>query len=109
MLGKSLIWVEIWPSAQPPLEKLNFGNTSQKKHDKVEITFLVHSSFTGFLYFVPNILSTIVGTKVLLKLTTLSFWTRFSHKRYFQSKTEQAVQELQTYTFCVVKDKGTVM
>ena len=66
MLGKSLIWVEIWPSAQPPLEKLNFGNTSQKKHGKVEITFLVHSSFTGFLYFVPNILSRIVVADELL-------------------------------------------
>ena len=30
------------------------------------------------------------------------FWIKFTQKRYFQLKTEQAVQGLQAFTFCVV-------
>ena len=44
-----------------------------KKHAKVDITFLLLPSFTGFLYFVPNILSQIV-----VPLQTSS---RSSHRR----------------------------
>ena len=48
MLGKSQIWV------QSPFQKLIFGNSSQKTCKCRYQTFLVMSSFTGFLYFVPN-------------------------------------------------------
>ena len=39
----------------------------------------------------------------------LSFWTKFTWKRYFQSKTEQAVQELQEFAFWVVNVNSTVV
>ena len=51
------------PSSQSPFRKLKFGNIKKKKkkkkkHAKVDIKiFLVLSNFTGFLYFVHNILS----------------------------------------------------
>ena len=48
------------PSAQCPFEKLNFGKRSKKTRESRYKTFLVLSIFTGFLYFVPNILSRIV-------------------------------------------------
>ena len=38
----------------------------------------------------------------------LRFWTKFTQKRYFQSETEQAVQGLQAFDFCVVKVNSTV-
>ena len=59
MLGKSQIWVETLPSAQSPFQKLNFGNSSQKTRKSRYQIFFALSSFTGFLYFVPNILSKI--------------------------------------------------
>ena len=43
-----------------------------------------------------------LGTKFQLKLIILSFWTKFTQKRYFQLKTEQAVLGLQSLAFCVV-------
>ena len=39
------------------------------------------------------------GTKLQLKLIILSFWTRFTQKKYLQLKTEQAIQ---AFAFCVV-------
>ena len=42
-----------------------------------------------------------------LKLTILSFWTKFTQKGYFQSETEQAVQGLQAFAFCVVNVNST--
>ena len=39
----------------------------------------------------------------------LSFWAKFTQKRYFQSKTEQAVQELQEFVFWVVNVNSTVV
>ena len=63
ILGKSQIWVE--PSAQSPFQKLNFGSSSQKTCKSRYQTFLVLPSFTGFVYFVPNILPRIVGTPLL--------------------------------------------
>ena len=60
ILGKSQIWVETQASAQTSFQKLNFGNSSQKTCKNRYQIFLVLSSFTGFLYFVPNILSEIV-------------------------------------------------
>ena len=63
--GKSQIWMErclIRPSVQSPLQKLNFGSSSQKTRKSRYQTCLVLSSFTGFFYFVPNILPWIVGS-----------------------------------------------
>ena len=39
----------------------------------------------------------------------LNFWTKFTQKRYFQLKTEQAVQGLQAFSFCVVNVNSTVV
>ena len=50
-----------------------------------------------------------LGAKFHLKLIILSFWTKFTRKRYFQLKTEQAAQGLQTFTFCVVNVNTTVV
>ena len=61
ILGHSQIWLKTKPSAQCPLQKLNFGNSSEKTSKIRYQTFLSLSSFTGFLYFVPNILPRIVG------------------------------------------------
>ena len=44
-----------------------------------------------------------LGTKFQLKQLILSFWTKFTQKRYFQWKTEQTVQGLQAFAFYVVK------
>ena len=43
-----------------------------------------------------------LNTKFQHKMAILSFWTKFTQKGYFQSKTEQAVQGLQAFAFCVV-------
>ena len=56
ILGKSQIWVETF---SPP--EINFGSSSQKTRKSRQQNFLVLSSFTGFLYFVPNILPRIVA------------------------------------------------
>ena len=50
-----------------------------------------------------------LGTRFQLKLTILSFWTTFAQKRYFQSKTEQAVKGLQVFALCVVNVTSTVV
>ena len=39
----------------------------------------------------------------------LSFGIKFTQKRYFQSKTEQAVQGLQAFAFYVVNVNSTVV
>ena len=39
----------------------------------------------------------------------LSFWTKFTEKIYFQLKTEQAVQGLQSFAFYVVNVNSTVV
>ena len=44
----------------------------------------------------------IVDTKFQLKLLILSFWAKFTQKRYFQLKKEQIIQVLQAFVFCVV-------
>ena len=43
------------------------------------------------------------------KLITLSSWTKFTQKRYFLLKIEQAVQRLQAFAFCVVNVNSTVV
>ena len=50
-----------------------------------------------------------VGIKFKFKLIILSFRTKFAQKRYFQLKTEQAVQGLQTFAFCEVKISWTIV
>ena len=50
-----------------------------------------------------------LSTKFQHKLTILGFSTKFTQKRYFQSKTEQAVQGLQAFIFCVVNINSTVV
>ena len=67
ILGKSPIWVETWPSAQSPFQKLNFGSSSHKTRKSRYQTLLALSSFTGFHYFLPNILFRIVGLDVIYK------------------------------------------
>ena len=52
ILGKFKIWMETQPSAQSSFQKVTFGNTSQKTFKSRYFLFL--SSFTEFLYFVPN-------------------------------------------------------
>ena len=64
ILRKSQIWVETYPSAHSPFHKLNFGNSSLKTRKSRFQTFLVLSSFTGFLYFVPYALSRVVDHSV---------------------------------------------
>ena len=61
MLEKSSICVETRPSALSLFEKFDFGNSNQKSRKNGYQTFLFLYNITGFLYFVPNILSRIVG------------------------------------------------
>ena len=76
ILGKSQICVETEPSTQSPFQKLDFGNSSQKTRKIRYQTFLFLSGFTGFLYFVPNILPRIVDkvshTKLLFNNADVS-------------------------------------
>ena len=60
ILGNFQILMETEPSAQSPFQQLNVGNSSLKARKSRYQTFLDPSSFTGFLYFVPNILTRIV-------------------------------------------------
>ena len=50
-----------------------------------------------------------LGVKFQLKLIILSFWTKFTQKRYFKSKTEQAIHGVQAFVFCVVNVDSTVV
>ena len=77
MLVKSQIWVETQPSTQSPFQKLNFGSSSQKTRKSRYQTFLVLSSFTGFLYFVPNILARIVNYLIFHLLQFSNFLIKF--------------------------------
>ena len=54
---------DLRPSSQSLFLKLNFDNSSKKRRNKRYQTFLDLSNFTEFLYFVPNVLSRIVGSK----------------------------------------------
>ena len=51
----------------------------------------------------------VLTTKFQCKLITLSSWIKFTQKRYFLLKTEQAVQGLQAFAFCVVNVNSTVV
>ena len=61
ILGKSQLWVDTSPSAKSLFQKLNIGSSSQKTRKSRYQTFLVLSSFTGFLYFVRNVLPRVMG------------------------------------------------
>ena len=66
-LRKSQIWMET-----SSFQKSNFGNGNQKTRKSRYKTFLVLFSFTGFLYFVPNILPRIVGFTWFCNLLEIS-------------------------------------
>ena len=55
------MWVEMQPSANSSIQKLNADNSCQKTRKIRYYIFEVLSNFTVFLYFVPNILSRIVA------------------------------------------------
>ena len=50
-----------------------------------------------------------LGTKCQLKLIILNFWIKFTQKRYFQLKKEQAAQGLQAFAFYVVNINSIVV
>ena len=52
--------METKSSAQSLFKKFNFGSSSQKSRKNAYQAFLFLSNITGFLYFVPDILSRIV-------------------------------------------------
>ena len=43
-----------------------------------------------------------IGTKLQLKLTILTFWTKFAQKWYSQSKTEEVNTTTELYIFVLV-------
>ena len=51
----------------------------------------------------------ILGTKFQLKLIILSYWTKFTWKKYFKLKADQSVPGLQAFVFCVVNVNWTVV
>ena len=59
--------METQPSAQYSLQQLNMDNSYQKKKTRKIIYYIfeVLFNFTVFLYFVPNILSSIAVLKLL--------------------------------------------
>ena len=59
-------WKHSTTPTLPPL-KLNLGSSSQKTRKSTYQTFLVLSSFTGFLYSVPTILPRIVALDAFYK------------------------------------------
>ena len=86
IIQKPVHWFAL-PNAYSPFLKLSFGNSSQKTRKSRYQTFLFLTSFTGFLYFIPNILSGIVwANKVLVSarpslLQTLIFWHFVNRQR----------------------------
>ena len=122
----------------PDLPKKGFSGLKQKKWTPHIFYIILHiqisllqnfSSNWQFLSFGPNLPKKLfpvekrknehhhgilhiwisLGTKFQLKLIILSFWTKFTQKRYFQLKTEQTVQGLQAFAFCVVNVNSTVV
>ena len=107
----------------PDLPKKGFSGLKQKKWTPHIFYIILHiqislvrnfSSNWQFWFFGPNLPKKVfpvknrksehhhgilhiwisLGTKFQLKLIILSFWTKFTQKMYFQSKTEQAVKGL---------------
>ena len=50
-----------------------------------------------------------LGTKFQLKLIILGFWTKSAQKSHFLLKTEQAVQGIDAFVFCVVNVNSAVV
>ena len=121
----------------PDLHKKGFSGLKQKKWTPHIFYIILHIQISlvwnfslnwQFWFFVPNLPKKVIpaenrksehhhgilhiwislGTRFQLKLITLSFWTKFIQKKNFQLKTEQAVQGLQTFAFCVVNVNPTV-
>ena len=122
----------------PDLPKKGFSGLKQKKWTRCIFYIILHiqiglvrkfSSNWQFWFFGPNLPKKVfpaknwkrehhhwiphiqisLGTKFQLKLIILSFWTKFTQKRYFQPKAEQAVQRLQTFAFYAVNVDSTVV
>ena len=124
----------------PDLPKKGFSGLKQKKWTPHIFYIILHiqislvrnfSSNWQFWFFGPNLPKKVfpvknrksehhhgilhiwisLGTKFQLKLIILSFWTKFTQKRYFQSKIEQTVQVqgLQEFAFCLVNVISTVV
>ena len=79
-----------------------FGPNLPKKAFPVEKRKSEHNH--GILHFLISL-----GAKFHLKLIILSFWTKYTQKRYFQLKTEQADHGLQAFLFSVVSVNSTVV
>ena len=93
------------------------------KTEKVHTTYFIHNSvylFAQKSYFQSKAEKSehhhgilhiwiSLGTKSKLKLIISSFWTKFTQKRYFKLKREQAVQGLQAFAFRVVNVNSTVV
>ena len=111
----------------PDLPKKGFSGLKQKKWTPHIFYIILHiqislvrnfSSNWQFWFFGPNLPKKVfpvknrksehhhgilhiwisLGTKFQLKLIILSFWTKFTQKRYFQLKTEQEAQGLQAFS-----------
>ena len=122
----------------PGLTKKGFSGLKQKKWTPHIFYIILHiqislvrnfSSNWQFWFFGPNLPKKVfpvknrksehhhgilhiwisLGTKFQLKLIILSFWTKFTQKRYFKSKTEQAIHGVQAFVFCVVNVDSTVV
>ena len=122
----------------PDLPKKGFSGLKQKKWTPHIFYIILHiqislvrnfSSNWQFWFFGPNLPKKVfpvknrksehhhgilhiwisLDTKFQLKLIILSFWTKFTQKRYFQSKTEQAIQELHVSAFWIVNVNSTVV
>ena len=122
----------------PGLPKNDFSGLKQKKWTPHIFYIVLHiqislvrnfSSNWQFWFFGPNLPKKVfpvenrksehhhgilhiwisLGTKFQLKLIILSFWTKFTQKRYFKSKTEQAIHGVQAFVFCVVNVDSTVV
>ena len=78
ILEKCQIWLETQSSDQSSFHKSNFDNSCQKTSKIRRQIFEILSSFTGFLYFVPNILTRIVGLFMLYYVIHFSFLSSFS-------------------------------
>ena len=76
--------------AQSSSRNENFASTSKNLLETINWTFPV----MRYLHENSNILRSIVGSTVQLKLGILIFWTSFPQKGYFRSKTKKSDHHL---------------
>ena len=99
----------------PDLPKKSFSGLQQKKWTPHIFYIILHIQISLVQNFRSNwqfqfyIFELVLSTKFKFKLIILSSWTKFTPKRYFQLRTEQAIQGLQAFAFCVVNVNGTVV